>query len=723
MTSTTSVSKGCFVFKPSGKKKKSNDEVCFQNENGEVTRESRLRFNTYQTLSQELKTSAEAVHVEMNAQVFEKMTSFLSGARGVASDNLQSWAERQRSNEIPTAAFVTGVNVADHEVVFQTLTERLRESVTPHIVSLQPKECTGLKQAVQKILGTLLGRQTSCEDDEGESDDLGDRKPLSAWRVLPSFSALCSWYSSLPQPVSDGVKGKRKVSERHSTTPPIVIILRELESFPPRVLQDLIRICSQYVDRLPLVLVLGIATSPLALHRLLPHSVSSLLCVERFQTPPATELLSSTLDQLLLTDRFLFKLSGKALQVLIGIFLYHDFSVRNFVKGLQFAMMEHFYEQPLSMLCVPPSSLKAHVASLGPELCEAVRQAPSFCRYMEGRKAKEQDRLLTDNEYLKDRVCILLSELHRYHRRFFLMLRGLHTFTHQLPGHPLGKQVRELYCSVLESPVWESEGYSSAMHLLRMLARDELCCLLESCVEQLSTAPTDPELQGAVTSLQDVLQGLHALGEPGGVPNVEEMALPVQKVPVLGKTDLHQLQKTLMEMQAAKKQQKKSSPYEVLRTKAVDLLDDLVRKYLQPPEGQTLHEVSYFSDSSTLKQHLNASPRAAIQMALTNPYYYLQNKALRSAEGSITNMAPDICIAYKLHLECGCMINLYDWLQAFQTVLQAGNDSEETETPHVIDQQIHARFIRAVSELQFLGFVKPTKRKTDHVARLTWGGC
>ncbi|KAJ8314835.1 hypothetical protein KUTeg_006985 [Tegillarca granosa] len=33
-----------------------------------------------------------------------------------------------------------------------------------------------------------------------------------------------------------------------------------------------------------------------------------------------------------------------------------------------------------------------------------------------------------------------------------------------------------------------------------------------------------------------------------------------------------------------------------------------------------------------------------------------------------------------------------------------------------------ARFIRAVSELQFLGFVKPTKRKTDHVARLTWGG-
>jgi len=34
-----------------------------------------------------------------------------------------------------------------------------------------------------------------------------------------------------------------------------------------------------------------------------------------------------------------------------------------------------------------------------------------------------------------------------------------------------------------------------------------------------------------------------------------------------------------------------------------------------------------------------------------------------------------------------------------------------------------ARFIQAVSEMEFLGFVKSTKQKTDHVARLTWGGC
>ena len=40
----------------------------------------------------------------------------------------------------------------------------------------------------------------------------------------------------------------------------------------------------------------------------------------------------------------------------------------------------------------------------------------------------------------------------------------------------------------------------------------------------------------------------------------------------------------------------------------------------------------------------------------------------------------------------------------------------------VSDHCFRARFIRSVSELQFLGFIKSTKKKTDHVQRLTWTG-
>ena len=51
---------------------------------------------------------------------------------------------------------------------------------------------------------------------------------------------------------------------------------------------------------------------------------------------------------------------------------------------------------------------------------------------------------------------------------------------------------------------------------------------------------------------------------------------------------------------------------------------------------------------------------------------------------------------------------------------QSGETVEEGTDKQIISQRMHARFSRAVSELQFLGFIKPSKRKTDHVERLTF---
>lgn len=42
---------------------------------------------------------------------------------------------------------------------------------------------------------------------------------------------------------------------------------------------------------------------------------------------------------------------------------------------------------------------------------------------------------------------------------------------------------------------------------------------------------------------------------------------------------------------------------------------------------------------------------------------FFQNESLKTEDGTVSNSAPDICIAYKLHLECGRLINLYDWLE------------------------------------------------------------
>ena len=44
---------------------------------------------------------------------------------------------------------------------------------------------------------------------------------------------------------------------------------------------------SLYLSELPLVLVFGIATAVTTIHRVLPHAVSSVLSIERFQSQPS----------------------------------------------------------------------------------------------------------------------------------------------------------------------------------------------------------------------------------------------------------------------------------------------------------------------------------------------------------------------------------------------------------------------------------------------------
>jgi origin recognition complex subunit 3 len=48
------------------------------------------------------------------------------------------------------------------------------------------------------------------------------------------------------------------------------------------------------------------------------------------------------------------------------------------------------------------------------------------------------------------------------------------------------------------------------------------------------------------------------------------------------------------------------------------------------------------------------------------------------------------------------------------------DNPDESGKPEKLSEEgkLQARFSRAVSELQFLGYIRPSKRKTDHVERL-----
>ena len=79
----------------------------------------------------------------------------------------------------------------------------------------------------------------------------------------------------------------------------------------------------------------SIATSVTTVHHLLSHSVSGLLAIQTFQSPLAVDYLSSLIDQTLLAPDFPFKLGPRIFAFLREVFHYHDFSVANFIAGLE----------------------------------------------------------------------------------------------------------------------------------------------------------------------------------------------------------------------------------------------------------------------------------------------------------------------------------------------------------------------------------------------------
>lgn len=157
-------------------------------------------------------------------------------------------------------------------------------------------------------------------------------------------------------------------------------------------------------------------------------------------------------------------------------------------------------------------------------------------------------------------------------------------------------------------------------------------------------------------------------------------------------------------------------------------------------------------------QVVNPAPRAHITSALLHPESYAAQSPhpevgksdLGGTEDEVPAVweLPDTSILFKGYLEAGRMINVFDWYQSFAAVLEtqrqkglderqigaspsdravhergqsddneATRGGEEEDDDEKWGMEVQARFVRGVQELDFMGFLKHTGRKPDHVTR------
>ena len=118
-------------------------------------------------------------------------------------------------------------------------------------------------------------------------------------------------------------------------------------------------------------------------------------------------------------------------------------------------------------------------------------------------------------------------------------------------------------------------------------------------------------------------------------------------------------------------------------------------------------------------QVFSAQPRESHKTAFRNPAHWLHCQCCtkQSTDDAVISTQPPTSILHELYLDSAtCLINLYDWFRAF-----AGHKQGETEEQELSEEQLYATFMASLDELVWLGYVKRTMRKTDHVEKLVGG--
>ncbi len=162
---------------------------------------------------------------------------------------------------------------------------------------------------------------------------------------------------------------------------------------------------------------------------------------------------------------------------------------------------------------------------------------------------------------------------------------------------------------------------------------------------------------------------------------------------------------------------KQDAAYTTVLRNFTELLEQYFQETLVDPKSLPFHEVFIYDLKSPHREVFTPRPRHAIERALAAPHDYLDCDCCVPGkddgdEQTLSASQPATAVLYQLYLESGSLINASDLWQAFQAVM----GDEWTE------EQNMALFQRALAELKYLGLVKNTRKRVDHVAKVAWKG-
>lgn len=275
---------------------------------------------------------------------------------------MRSARPEKYKGKIPTALVLTGPNIASHGPLFAQFRTRIRDvDRTGPVVILTSRDAPTLKGTLKKLIKDATEQDRSVDQEEDDDDELIlGRK--GAKLLNYDLQILQNWCALHPE---------QKV----------VIAIQDTEAFDSGILSDLISLFGSYLDRIPFVLLLGIATSLEIFHERLPKARIRMMRGEKFDVERAEECLAQVFNDVVLGDNSVLRLGPSMCDLLIERQRNHTQSIQTFVAALKYAYMSHFYANPLSVILGFLDDPDGLSEVLSDKHIEAVRNLPSFRRY------------------------------------------------------------------------------------------------------------------------------------------------------------------------------------------------------------------------------------------------------------------------------------------------------------------------------------------------------
>lgn len=516
----------------------------------------------------------------------------------------------------------------------------------------------------------------------------------------------------------------------------IVVSILDAEGFDVNALSDLIEALSSWIDRLPIVLLVGIATTTELFEARLPKATVKRLDGTIFDVSPPDDSLYK-IYQTVQDDPASKIWLGPALSSTLSERpTDQDESPESFAACFRYMYMSHFFANPLTVLLA--DSWSASPAARH-DICNAVRNADSFHTYveslLEASEAAKVQQLLSDDAFLLDEAMRAVAHGQQAvveFRRAVQYFMRIYRFLKPPPPPPPPNTTPtpfEIDIQVFSGTAFLGGSlYTETLASLERLPSDALENLLTQWpIPDSATEFSTPTTLSTLQTLHEARSGIPIRGARDPKHTTTSTTISRNNTVSLAKH--------------TPKLSKLEKEYTALVQHVHRAMRDYFEARIIDVNMLFMNEAFVYDLKMPLAGAFTPRPRHSIQRALDRPGDYLGCECC-TADAELRNHAtsdglPLTSLLWQLWCEAGSLVNVRDLWEAFSTaIVDRGDDDEgkderapvrpgsERDSRRVsIDERMAlALFYRSIAELRMLGFVKPTKKKVDCLAKAAWKG-